>query len=238
MTKPARRKLPFWASVGLNLLVSLAVVAVLQGLVAKIYRVPSGSMEQTLQGSQSGGDRILANRLAYLGEGPRPQDVAVFAKPPSWQGESPASAVGGLSAWIRTFGDITGIGPSNEQYMVKRVIAVGDQTISCCGTDGKVRVDGSPLEEPYIYRDFAFEDGSLDCSTAMPSARCFAEFTVPKGQLVVMGDHRSNSSDSVGLCRMQPASAAAGCLRTVDVTAVIGKVNGIIWPLDRISSVE
>ena len=32
---------------------------------AKVYYVPSGSMEQTLHGTASGGDRILANKIVY-----------------------------------------------------------------------------------------------------------------------------------------------------------------------------
>lgn len=220
------------------MLAAVVMVALVQGLVAKIYRVPSGSMEQTLQGATAGGDRIIVNRLAYRVGSPQPQDVIVFSRPQSWHGESPAAAGGGLAAWVRAFGDVTGIGQSNEQYMVKRVIAMGGQTVSCCGEDGNVLVDGHALNEPYVYEDYAFERTALDCGTQSPSSRCFPEFTVPEGHVVVMGDHRSNSSDSVTLCRMQPTRAATGCMRTVLETAIIGKVGNIIWPLDRIGSVR
>lgn len=238
MTERARKRLPFWASVALNLLCAVAAVALIQGFVAKIYRVPSGSMQPTLQETTGGGDRVLANRLAYLGRGPQFPDIIVFVKPEFWQEGQVIGSGGGTAALARTFGDVTGIGPSNEQFMVKRVIAVGGQTVSCCGTDGKVRVDGTALQEPYVSRDFAFDANTQNCGTSTASPRCFPEYKVPHGQLVVLGDNRSNSSDTAAWCRMQPADTATACMRTVAESAVIGKVCAIVWPLDRIGRVE
>jgi signal peptidase I len=238
VTERARTKLPFWASTALNLVCAVVALALIQGFIVKIYRVPSGSMQETLQGAAGGGDRILANRMAYLGGAPKSHDVVVFVKPQSWQEEHAVPSGSGFPVWVRGFGDITGLGPSNEQFMVKRVIAVGGQTVSCCGTDGKILVDGTPLEEPYVSQDFAFDAGTQDCGTSTASPRCFPQFRVPDGQLVVLGDNRSNSSDSVALCRMQPAGTPADCMRTVPESSVIGKVSGIVWPLDRIGAVE
>ncbi|HSL37541.1 MAG TPA: S26 family signal peptidase, partial [Arthrobacter sp.] len=63
------KKLPLWASVAWNMLIALVAVSLVQGFLVKAYRIPSGSMEPTLQGSSDGGDRILVNRLAYAGSG-------------------------------------------------------------------------------------------------------------------------------------------------------------------------
>ena len=198
----AGKKLPLWASVALNMLIALVAVSLVQGFLVKAYRIPSGSMEPTLQGSADGGDRILVNRLAY-------RRFGAAAPATSWC--SPGRKAGrrnlrcraaaGSPGLARSFGDVTGIGPSNEQFLVKRVVATGGQTISCCGDDGKLRIDGQPLDEPYIFEDLPFEAGSLDCQTSPRSLRCIPLFTVPEGELVVLGDHRSNSVDSAIDCR-------------------------------------
>lgn len=239
------------------MLVALLAIALVQAFLVKVYRVPSGSMEQTLQGSQGGGDRIVVNRLAYAGSSPQQGDVVVFTRPASWQRETAAPDGGGPGSVARAFGDLTGIGVSNEQFLVKRVIAVGGQTVSCCGSDGRLSVDGQPLDEPYIYNDFPFQAGALDCSTVPSSARCFPEFVVPEGQLVMLGDHRSGSADSVVDCRTQAGNTASGsglpgsglpggtppndappeCVRTVGTADVIGEVALRIWPLNHVGGV-
>jgi len=37
--------------------------------------------------------------------------------------------------------------------LLKRVVAVGGETIACCDTSGKVTVDGKPLAEPHAAQD-------------------------------------------------------------------------------------
>lgn len=212
----------------------LLVVSLTQSFLVKVYRVPSGSMERTLQGSQAGGDRILVNRLSQLSGRPTPGDVVVFARPESWRAEEAASRSAGVAAAARVFGDLTGIGPSNEEYLVKRIIAVGGQKISCCGADGRLLVDGKPIDEPYVFEDVPFVAGRVNCDSSPRSARCFPEFTVPEDELFVLGDHRSQSSDSVAACRSQARRVDAECVKTVSTEAVIGTVIGRLWPLDRL----
>lgn len=220
----------------LNMLIALVAVALVQGFIVKAYRIPSGSMEPTLQGSADGGDRILVNRLAYAGSQPRSGDIVVFTRPDSWQAESAVPRSGGIAGLARSFGDLTGIGASNEQFLVKRVVAAGGQTISCCGDDGKLRIDGRPLDEPYVFEDLPFEPGSLDCHTSPRSLRCVPPFTVPEGELVVLGDHRSNSVDSAVACRTL-TGVAADCIKTIKSSSVVGQVAGRIWPLNRAGEV-
>ena len=232
----AGKKLPLWVAVVRNMLIALVAVSLVQGFLVKAYRIPSGSMEPTLQGSADGGDRILVNRLAFLGAGPRSGDIVVFTRPDSWQAETAVPSGGGIARIARSFGDVTGIGPSNEQFLVKRVVATGGQTISCCGDDGKLRIDGQPLDEPYVFEDLPFEAGSLDCQSSPRSLRCIPPFTVPAGELVVLGDHRSNSVDSAIACRT-PAVEPVDCIRTIPAPAVVGQVAGRFWPLTRVGGV-
>ncbi|MCB5293872.1 signal peptidase I [Arthrobacter sp. SO3] len=233
----AGKKLPLWASVARNMLIALVAVSLVQGFLVKAYRIPSGSMEPTLQGSADGGDRILVNRIAYAGAGPKTGDIVVFTRPESWQAEYAAPRSGGVSGLARSFGDLTGIGPSNEQFLVKRVVASGGQSISCCGADGKLRVDGQPLDEPYLFEDLPFEAGILDCQSSPRSLRCVPSFTVPEGELVVLGDHRSVSVDSAINCR-GVTSEARDCIRTINTSAVVGEVAGVFWPLNRAGGVS
>lgn len=221
-----RRQLPFAVSVLLNVLVALAVVAVVQAFLVKVYSVPSGSMENTLQV----GDRMLVNRLAYGGDGsPERQDVVVFNGDEHWA--PPLEDSGALDTVVRTFGDITGIGVSHDQALVKRVIGRGGEEVECCTDEGKVTVDGEPLEEPYIYQDLPYAKDELDCSSEPRSQRCFGPISVPEGKLLAVGDHRSNSSDSVIGCRgLSAEEAGPDCARFVDEEDVVGEVFVTVWP--------
>lgn len=223
---PERRgpRLPFWASVLLNVVVAIAVVAVVQALWVKVYSVPSGSMEQTLEV----GDRMLVNRTAYPDGMAEPQDVVVFTANEDWV--QPMPPAGAVESAVRSFGDLTGIGRSNEQALVKRVVGTEGQTVECCTADGAVTVDGEPLDEPYVHNDLPFLRDELDCESDVMSARCFGPVTVPQDAMLVLGDHRSNSADSVIGCRGIPADVAGDCARFVTRDDVVGEVFVTVWP--------
>ncbi|MEA5453664.1 signal peptidase I [Sinomonas sp. JGH33] len=238
----ARRRPPPWASAALKVLAAIVVVALVQAFAFKLGRIPSGSMERTLRSSEAGGDRVLINRLAYLaGASPQPGDIVVFTRPATWAADAPADSAGGLADVVRRFGDLTGIGPSHEEHLVKRVIARAGQTVACCDADGRLERDGQGIDEPYVFEDLPFVRGRLDCTTAPRSLRCFGAFAVPEGQLVVLGDHRSVSADSLIACRSsQPADSAPSpesCVRTVALGDIVGRVDVRIWPLGRLGPV-
>ena len=109
-----------------------------------------------------------------------------------------------------------GVATPGEKDFVKRVIAVGGQTVQCCDEQGRVTVDGRPLDEPYVYSaDPKFDE------------QPFGPVTVPAGHLWVMGDHRDESADS----RAHVNDADQG---TVPVDNVIGKAFVIIWPVEPV----
>lgn len=226
-----------------HLLAVLVILGLTQAFFVKIGRVPSASMQQTLEV----GDRVLVNRLAYsFGEDLAPQnrDIIVFKTDELlWpQPAQPTSnaAIEQLKHGVKfVFGDLLGIGPATEPLMMKRVIGTSGQTVECCSAAGKLKVDSVELDEPYIFEDLPFSVGSADCSSTPVSSRCFAPVTVPKGMLLVLGDHRSNSSDGISLCRGKEVGepSTENCARWVRVDDVIGKPFVRFWPLNRIGGI-
>ena len=93
---------------------------------------------------------------------------------------------------------------------VKRVIGVGGDEVACCGRDGRLTLDGTPVNEPYV------QPGDV------PSKLRF-DVRVPPGRLWVMGDHRDDSGDS----RAHLGDPGGGM---VPVEDVVGRVVWRYWP--------
>lgn len=207
---------------GFEVLLAVVAVALVQAFLVKPFGVPSQSMEQTLQI----GDRIIVNRTdTSVDRG----DIVVFAHGATWQDARLPAAGNPLLAAVKKVGDVTGIGPSNTAYTVKRVIGVAGDRVECCDDRGRVLVDGEPLAEDYVFEDHTFRSPELTCSSTPRSSRCFPEVVVPAERLLVLGDHRSQSADSVVNCR--GGVDADGCARFVPVGRVVGPVVFRIWPV-------
>lgn len=237
--RPAAQLRPRWRRVVdhplSHLVAAVLLIALVQGFLVKLYMVPSGSMQHTLEV----GDRILVNRLAAA---PDPGDIVVFTADDELWPSAAAPTVGPLAAakhavkWV--FGDLLGFGPTTGHTLVKRVIAVGGQTVSCCDAQGRVIVDGEPLDEPYLFEDPLFEPGALDCETTPRSLRCFGEVIVPEGMLLVLGDHRGASSDGILQCRGSGEAASDdSCVRWARESDVIGEAFAVVWPLGRLGAI-
>ena len=94
-----------------------------------------------------------------------------------------------------------------SEPIVKRVIAVGGQTVDIDFASGSVYVDGKLLDEPYI-NELTFREEGMDFP-----------LTVPEGSIFVMGDNRNHSNDS-----------RDSRLGTVDTRHVIGKAVFLAFP--------
>ena len=164
-------------------------------------------------------DRVLVDKLTYRFTDPSPGDVVVFKGPNSWTEEDGGVPPSGnaVTDALRSVGSLVGLAPPNERDFVKRVIAVGGQTVQCCDEKMRVLVDGRPLTEPYVYWDKGKPDAKK---------QRFDPVVVPKGSLWVMGDNRNNSADS----RKQGGGGVRG---VVPIDNVIGKARFIVLPTSR-----
>ena len=213
------KKQPLWRELLTLLAIALVLTFLIQHFLGRVYSIPSGSMEQTLHGCPGcTGDRVLVDKLVYDFHDPKPGDVVVFEGPESWTENdiAPQGSSNGIVRGLQWLGSLIGLAPPNERDFVKRVIAVGGQTVQCCDDRWRVLVDGKPLDEPYVY----WQNG-------VPDARQrFDPVVVPEGTLWVMGDNRSDSCDS----RCQGGGGLRG---VVPVDKVIGKVRYIVLPPNR-----
>ncbi|WP_343223498.1 signal peptidase I [Paenibacillus solanacearum] len=111
-------------------------------------------------------------------------------------------------------GDIIVFKVSNDRMFVKRVIALPGETVKVAGD--QVYINGAPLREPYLKA--AIEGAASKGSTY--NVRDYAEHTVPEGCYFVLGDNRSNSSDSRDL----------GFVKREQIVGKVTSVNGSPLP--------
>ena len=216
---------PWYIEIPLLVVIALVLVFVFQTFVGRVYQIPSESMEPTLHGCAGcTGDRIFVDKITYRFGEPQPGDVVVFEGPDSWnEGYQSIRSDNPVIRTLENIGGVIGIVPPDQNDLVKRVIAVGGQTVGGCSPEGGLLVDGQPLVEPYLNEDPSPVRNPLNCA--------FGPVTVPEGNYWVMGDNRGNSADS----RFHMGDEYQG---TVPGENVIGKVRSIILPFNRIGTVS
>jgi signal peptidase I len=170
-------------------IVVIAATLVALGLrefVVRSFYIPSESMSHTLEIS----DRIIVDELTPRFGGYARGDIVVFHDPANW------------------------LSPEGDQYLIKRVIGVPGDHVSCCGSKGRIEVNGEPIDEPYL---------RLPEGTTKASELPF-DVTVPADSYWVMGDNRSASADS----RYHRGDAHHGF---VPRSTIVGRAVATVWPL-------
>ena len=189
---------------------ALVVSVVVKTFFIHFFFIPSGSMQNTLQI----GDRIAVNKFASIYSDIRRGEVVVFKDPSHWLGTAEAPTGSSITRGIKSGLVTVGVLPDPAtQYLIKRVIGVGGDTVMCCDAKGKLVVDGVSLNEPYIFPGNAPSDSKFSV-------------TVPKGFIWVMGDHRGDSADS----RFHTDDVHHGMVPLGDV---VGRAEWVVWPLNH-----
>jgi len=161
----------------LTLAVAFGLAACVQAYALKPYRIPSGSMEPTLDVGQ----RVLVNRLSHrLGDSPGVGDVVVFHPPRS----ADAQTCGDGHAGAGTGRPCDRAVPHEDsQNFIKRVVAVGGDTLAIVG--GHAIRNGRPAHEPFAAP--CGDESACDFPRTIH---------VPQGYVFLMGDNRGDSDDS------------------------------------------
>lgn len=186
------------------LLIAFVASFLLKTFLVRSFYIPSVSMEDTLKVN----DRILVNQLVPNVSDVKRGDIVVFKDPGGWL-QGIAEPPTGVDAVLQTLGLAA---DTSNNYVVKRVIGVGGDTVACCDAEGRLTVNGVSLDEPYI-------------GDRAPSEIDF-DVKVPEGSVWVMGDNRDHSKDS----RYNQDQPGGGF---VPEDEIVGRAFVINWPLQH-----
>ncbi|MFJ8761603.1 signal peptidase I [Streptomyces cyaneofuscatus] len=207
--RPPRRQRSFWMELPLLVGIALILALLIKTFLIQAFSIPSDSMQNTLQR----GDRVLVDKLTpWFGSEPERGEVVVFHDPGGWL-EGAATPEPNVAQKFLSF---IGLMPSAEEKdLIKRVIAIGGDTVEC-KENGSVTVNGKALDE----KSFIFP-GNTPCND-----KPFGPIKVEEGRIFVMGDHRQNSLDS----RYHQELPGQG---TVSTDEVVGRAIVVAWPVGR-----
>ena len=197
------------------LILSAFLIAVLiKTFLVQAFYIPSGSMIPTLRR----GDRVVVEKVSYfLGE-PGRGDVVVFEKDVFGQ----APDLPWYDDARNFFRELLGLPTGEVEDYIKRIVAVGGDTIRYAGNPRRLIVNGEEVDISYVKggRDrFSQQLTSDDCEGLdMPVVDDGCR--VPAGRVFVMGDNRANSEDS-------------RLLGPIDEKRIVGRAFAVIWPAGR-----
>lgn len=217
------RRLSLWQETFVLLTAALVLSFIVKTFLVQAFYIPSGSMEPGLEIN----DRILVQKVSYWGGGaPERGDIIVFEDPGGWLG--PDGTAGPTSPVSRALGKI-GLYPTGG-HLVKRVIGVAGDVVECCDDEGRILVNGEPIES-----DFTLNDMTCDGPMVTDCQGDWSTEPVPAGHVFVLGDHRDASADSSDhMCRKTETECVPGA-EFVPVDLVVGKVFARVWPASRFS---
>jgi signal peptidase I len=204
----------FLRDVVIILLAAILISFLIKTFLIRSFYIPSPSMENTLMVN----DRIIVNELQPGAFPLQRGDVVVFKDPGGWLPPDPSTAPENpVASFFDTVLSIVGLtAPDSNDHLIKRVIGLPGDHVTCCNSFGQMSVNGTPLNEPYV---------NLPTGITAVSKDAF-DVVVPKNSLWVMGDNRYDSQDS-RYNRDKPGNGF------VPMDDVVGRAILITWPIDR-----
>lgn len=181
--------------------IALLASALLRAFVVQAFYVPSGSMLPEIQLQ----DRILVSRIGDVDRG----EVVVFEDPGGWippdEQASPPGRVHRMLEWV-------GLLPATgHEHLVKRAVGLPGDHVKCCDDQGRLSVNGQPLDESDIL-----------AQPEQPADNTPFDVVVPAGHIFVLGDNRNVSGDSSKHLPSQDAF--------VPLDLVVGRAVAVVWP--------
>ncbi len=192
--------------VGIIVVLAAILVIIIRVFVVQVYKIPSQSMQETLEV----GTRISVNRVPVWGKSVQRGDVVVFQDTMGWMSEGEPQQGQAGQALSKALGVVP---KGGNQMIVKRVIGVEGDTVTCCDAQGRVSVNGVPVDEEYVMQLPGSEPAEF-------------EVVVPEDSYWVMGDNRSNSADSL-------YHWSNGGNGFVPRSSLVGKADFVIWPVSE-----
>ena len=215
-----------------SLLLTVGLVFfIVQPFILQPFYIPSGSMENTLQWTPTQ-DRLLVSKAVYYARDPIPGDVVVFRPPPA------AKVVNSTTNLTDDF--------------IKRCIGAPGDVVYATGNRAYFR-NGKLLKEPYVKwsagpyfsydmkiiegkvysRDYSFpgapgewqSEGATLAPEEQDRITSATPEAIPAGMYLMLGDHRSNSSDG----------HAWGFVPRENV---VGKAMCVFWPPRRLGTLD
>jgi signal peptidase I len=210
----ARSVKRFIRDILLIFLAALLISFLIKTFLIRSFYIPSESMEDTLIVN----DRIIVNELAPDLMPVKHGDVVVFKDPGGWLEGQITPAQNPVASAIDSALGFVGLSASDSNdHLIKRVIGLPGDHVICCDDFGRLTVNGTALEEPYI----KLPDAAADASPEK------FDITVPADSLWVMGDNRYQSADSAYHHVNEPGH------EYVPYSDVVGRAVLISWPASR-----
>lgn len=191
---------------------ALVISFLIKTFLAQAFWIPSGSMEDTLVY----GDRVMVSKIQAGPMSIERGDIVVFEDPGGWLPPVQPVDRGPVLNAARSVLEFVGVAPSTQgNHLIKRIIGMDGDHVVCCDDQGRISVNGQPLDESsYLYP--GDEASTVDF-----------DITVPEDHVWLLGDHRSNSRDS------RANDDGTGATGSVPMDDVVGQAFVLLFPLSN-----